>query len=64
MEDSETRAKAISSGKELVRLLELGPRGNFLARWMAHYLAEQLVKAESSDGEEKRAARGRSFFSS
>ncbi|MCC2362757.1 hypothetical protein LKM19_18710 [Bacillus cereus] len=48
-------------GKMLVTELELDPGVDTLARWMAHYIAEQIVIAERAVGEEKRLAEERCF---
>jgi hypothetical protein len=42
-----------SFGKLLVKELELEPSTNTLGRWMAHYLADIIKKAEAARGIEK-----------
>jgi hypothetical protein len=61
MADSEARRKAIGLGKKLV--LELGPEHetDTLTRWMAHYVSEQIITAESATGVKKAAAEERCF---
>lgn len=48
-------------GKALVKELNLDPGVDTLARWMAHYIAEQLEIAEKATGFEKREAEERCF---
>lgn len=48
-------------GKALVRELNLDPGVDTTARWMVHYIAEQIEKAEISTGVEKREAEERCF---
>lgn len=61
MDNSETHAKAIRLGNELVKILELEQGGNTLARWMAHYIAEQMTLAETAVGSEKTLAEANCF---
>lgn len=61
MDNSETHAKAIRLGNELVKLLELERGGNTIARWMAHYLSEQMVLAETAVGSERVLAQANCF---
>lgn len=61
MDNSETHAKAIRLGNELVKFFELERGGNTLARWMAHYIAEQMMLAETAVGSEKAAAEANCF---
>lgn len=61
MDNSETHAKAIRLGNELVKLMELERGGNTLARWMAHYIAEQMTLADKSEGMEKAEAEANCF---
>ncbi|WP_035611484.1 hypothetical protein [Haloferula sp. BvORR071] len=61
MENSETPAKAIRLGKELVVLLEQEERATVLTRWMAHYLAEQMTLAETVNGVERAEAEEKCF---
>jgi len=53
---SQTKTKAIELGKQLVQQLGCDPRDDTLSRWMAHYVAEQIVAAENSKGKAKVAA--------
>ncbi len=46
-------------GKTLVKELNLDPGVDTLARWMAHYIAEQIENAEHSIGAEKNVAEAR-----
>lgn len=48
-------------GKALVKELNLDPGVDTLARWMAHYIAEQIEIAEKTTGVEKREAEERCF---
>lgn len=61
MENSEQREQVIRLGKVLVEELELNPGVDTLARWMAHYVAEQMTIAEESSGDEKRIAEEHCF---
>jgi len=53
MESSEIRKRIINLGKVLVEELGLDPRVDTFARWMAHYIAEQMTIAENATGDEK-----------
>ncbi|MBU5671748.1 hypothetical protein [Paenibacillus brevis] len=48
-------------GKALVKELNLDPGVDTTARWMAHYIAEQIERAENSTGAEKKEAEERCF---
>lgn len=48
-------------GKALVKELNLDHGVDTLARWMAHYIAEQIEKAENSTGAEKKEAEERCY---
>ena len=48
-------------GRKLVEELGLEPSVDTLGRWMAHYVAELIAKAESATGEEKGVAERQSF---
>jgi hypothetical protein len=61
MENSKTQEKIIRLGKLLVAELEQEPGTDFLCRWIAHYLAEQITLAESAKGRKKIAARRACF---
>lgn len=58
---SETQERAISLGKALVQELELESSVDTLSRWMAHYVAEQIVITENTTGDEKSEAEQRCF---
>jgi len=53
MEDSEMKEDIINLGKVLVEELGLEPIVDTLSKWMAHYVSEQIIKAETAKGEEK-----------
>lgn len=55
------RERIINLGKALVKELGLDPGVDTLARWMAHYIAEQLIIIESSTGREKAKAEKECF---
>lgn len=61
MDDSETQTHIINLGKALVEELGLNPGVDTLARWMAHYIAEQIVVAENTTGNDKIIAEQRCF---
>ncbi|WMT40489.1 hypothetical protein RE628_25410 [Paenibacillus sp. D2_2] len=63
MEDLETQKRIINLGKKLVKELNLDPGVNTLARWMAHYIAEQMEFAQNAVGEIKDEAEKRCFES-
>ena len=46
MENSEIQKRIINLGKALVEEIGLDPGVDTLARWMAHYIAEQMEIAE------------------
>lgn len=48
-------------GKALVKELNLDPGVDTTARWMAHYIAEQIERAECSSGIQKKEAEERCF---
>jgi hypothetical protein len=48
-------------GKALIKELNLDPGVDTTARWMAHYIAEQIELAEHSTGAEKKQAEERCF---
>ena len=56
MEKSEQFNKTIELGKKIVRELELDPGCDTLGRWMAHHLAQLIIKAEDGPEEDKRTA--------
>ena len=55
-ENSEIQKKAINLGKSMVEELGLDPGVDTLARWMAHYVAEQIAIAENATGDAKTIA--------
>lgn len=56
MEPSETYSRIIKLGKQLVELLGKGRDADLLSRWMSHYIAELIVRAETSTNKAKHAA--------
>jgi len=48
--------KATELGRQLVQLLGLDPGVDTLSKWMAHYIAEQIVIAETAKPADKTAA--------
>lgn len=60
--DGSARSDAILAlGRELVDELGLEPSVDTLGRWMAHYIADHIVNAESTTGEEKYTAEKKCF---
>lgn len=53
MENLETQNDIISLGKQFVQQLELERDNNTFPRWIAHYIAEKMTKAELAQGDEK-----------
>ena len=53
MASSEMRKRIINLGKALIEELGLDPGVDTLARWMAHYIAEQMTIAENATGDDK-----------
>jgi hypothetical protein len=51
----------IAFGKEIVRALELDKSPDVTARWIAHYLAEQLAAVETLTGEQQETAKRECF---
>jgi hypothetical protein len=60
-EQSEMKKRVISLGKDLVKALNLEPGVDRLSRWMAHYIAEQIISAENATGDEKSEVEKRCF---
>jgi hypothetical protein len=56
MEALEMNEKNINLGKTIVKELERDSGIDTLSRWMAHYVAEQISIAESSQGKKKNEA--------
>lgn len=61
MASSEMRKRIINLGKALVEELSLDPGVDTLARWMAHYIAEQMEIAKNATGDDKFEAEQRCF---
>ena len=61
MESSEIRTRIINLGKLLVEELDFDSSVDTLARWMAHYIAEQLIIAEKATGDDKIEAEQQCF---
>jgi|GEM_PF-764727 polyhydroxyalkanoate synthesis regulator phasin len=61
MEDSKAQDKILDLGKNIVKELELDPGVDTLAKWMAHYVAEKIVLAESLNGNKKKQAKAECF---
>lgn len=53
MASSEMQRRIINLGKALVEELGLNPGVDTLARWMAHYVAEQMTIAGNATGDDK-----------
>lgn len=53
--------RIIKLGRTLAKELSLDPGVDTLARWMAHYVAEQMELAKSTKGDDKNAAEQRCF---
>ena len=56
MENLEVQRSVLSLGELFVNKLGLEPGVDTFARWMAHYIAQQMNKAENSQGTEKESA--------
>jgi len=61
MENSEMQKRIINLGRALVRELSLDPGVDTLARWMAHYVAEQIVTVEDATGDDRIEAQQHCF---
>jgi hypothetical protein len=61
MENSEIQKRIINLGKTLVKELGLDRDIDKLARWMVHYIAEQMIITENATGEDKIEANERCF---
>lgn len=55
------RERVINLGKLLVKELGIETGNDTLSRWMAHYVAEQIVTAENAKGDEKSKAEQHCF---
>jgi len=53
MEPLEMQKEIINLGKSLVKEFKLDNSADTLGRWMSHYLAELMLKAENATGREK-----------
>jgi hypothetical protein len=51
----------LALGANIVRDLELEPSVDTLGRWMAHHLAEVMLKAEKASGRERQAAQAKAI---
>ncbi len=60
MEDSEIQKRTIKLGEKLVKELK-GQRLDTFARWMSHYIAEQMTIAKNAKGSDKIEAEERCF---
>lgn len=63
MDSSKTHERTINLGKLLVAALERDHSSKPVTHWMAHYIAELMVKAEDANGVEKEAAQKKCFDS-
>src|SRR5258708_5779936 len=61
MDNLEIQRQAITLGNKLVEELGREPNMDTLSRWMAHYVAEQIVIAEKTAGVERASAGERCF---
>lgn len=61
MEKLEQQKKIIDLGKLFVKELKLEPGVDTFSRWMAHYIAEKMSIAETSEGSEKEVAERECF---
>lgn len=55
-ENSETTEKLINLGKQIVDELGRYTGQDMLVKWISHYLAQQIITAESATGDEKEKA--------
>lgn len=53
--------RILALGRKLLEELGLEPSVDTLGRWMAHYIADLIVKVENATGEEKRLAEKNCF---
>lgn len=53
MANSQSPKEVLALGAMIVNELSLDTRGGVLQRWMAHYLAEQIAKADAASGAAK-----------
>ena len=61
MESSGTQLQVINLGRQLVKELGLESGTDTLSKWMAHYIAEQIVISDTANGEDKSRAENRCF---
>jgi len=61
MEDLEMQERIISLGKRLSEELDQGNYPDTLSRWMAHYIAQLITQAETSNGRKKSTAEKECF---
>lgn len=55
MENSEVQQDIVKLGKLIVKELKMEPGVDTLGRWMAHYISEKIVSAETATGKKKKA---------
>ena len=55
MDTSKTHERTINLGKQLVAALERDHSSKPVTHWMAHYIAELMIKAEDAKGDEQEA---------
>lgn len=63
MEASEIRQRTINLGKQLVEALERDHVSNPITHWITHYVAQQIVEAETSASERREEAQKKCFES-
>lgn len=61
MESLETQQRVIELGKALVKELEIELGNDTLSRWLAHYIAELIIKLENAEQERKGQLQQRCF---
>jgi hypothetical protein len=57
------KTEALNLGKLLVKELGLESSVDTISRWIAHYIAQQMIEAENTDGDEKQKVEERCFNS-
>jgi hypothetical protein len=55
MENSEIQKDIVKLGKLIVKELKMEPGVDTLGRWMAYYISEKMVSAETATGNKKKA---------
>lgn len=61
MEDLEMQKGIIQLGKTIVNEFQLDPGVDTLARWMSHYIAEQIVLSEKSEMDKREKSKEKCF---